>query len=204
VTSGDLIREPGDLPSNSDSAAGRGASVSGLTAVSAAVVTFRTAGSPRDIKAPHDGLARARSLAGNDRGQVVPQEQLPRLHVCVTCKNAELAEPGEGEPAHGKLLLERIAAILDASDTPPITVEPIICMGNCERGCTIAISAPGKWSYMLGGLTPDHAEDLVTYGEAFRNSKNGTVFRSKRPQSLFDAIIARFPALLDISDTEKA
>ena len=130
----------------------------------------------------------------------MPQNEIPRLHVCVTCKNADMPAPGDDEPAHGKILHDRIAERLSGNGEAPIRVEPVICMGNCERGCTISISAPGKWAYMLGGLTPDHAEDLITYGAAFQASKNGTVFRSKRPQSLFDAIIARFPALLPVEE----
>ena len=126
----------------------------------------------------------------------MPDNDQPLLHVCVTCKNAQLPAPGEDDPAHGRVLFERIAAKLQGDAEAPIAVEPIVCMANCEQGCSVAISAPGKWSYLLGHLTPDHAEDLITYGAAFRASKNGTVFRSKRPDSLYDSIVARFPGML--------
>lgn len=127
----------------------------------------------------------------------MPQQTRPRLHVCVTCKNADLPEPADDEMPHGQRLHDAVAALLAASDDPAVTLEPVICLANCERGCTITMSAPGKWAYMMGGLTPDHAADLIAYGASFGSSRNGTVFRSKRPQSLNHSIVARFPALLD-------
>ncbi len=130
----------------------------------------------------------------------MPHQIRPRLHVCVTCKNADLPEPGDEETQHGQRLHDAVAALLAETDRPPVTLEPVICLANCERGCTITMSAPGKWAYMMGGLTPDHAADVIAYGDSFKNSKNGTVFRSKRPQSLYNAIVARFPSLLDSNE----
>lgn len=118
----------------------------------------------------------------------------PCLHVCVTCKAPGDPEPGP-HPA-GRQLYEAVCAALDArpDGAAAATVEPVVCFANCERGCTAALSQPGKWAYMVGGLTPDHAEDLVTYAAAYARSDNGTVWRSGRPESLHHAIVARFPA----------
>lgn len=112
---------------------------------------------------------------------------LPTLHVCVTCRaNRPLVE---GEPVLGRVLYEAVAEHLD----PMISLQPVVCLGNCLQGCSAAMTQDGKWSYLLGHLTPDHAADLAAYAVAFARSENGTVWRSGRAESLRDAIVARIP-----------
>jgi predicted metal-binding protein len=110
----------------------------------------------------------------------------------VTCRaNLPLVA---GEPVLGQLLYDGVAAVLDAAgDAAPVTLCAVVCLGNCAQGCSAAVSQPGKWSYLLGHMTPAHAADLVAYGAAFAASDNGTVWRSGRADSLRDAIVARIP-----------
>ena len=116
----------------------------------------------------------------------------PDLHVCVTCR-ASLPII-EGVAVLGRQLFDGVAALLaESGDAAPVTLRPVVCLGNCAQGCSAAVSQDGKWSYLLGHLTPDHAADLVAYGAAFAASENGTVWRSGRADSLRDAIIARIP-----------
>jgi predicted metal-binding protein len=116
----------------------------------------------------------------------------PDLHICVTCRaNQPLVE---GVPVLGRQLYDRAASALAAQgDDAAVTLRPVVCLGNCTQGCSAAVSQPGKWSYLLGHMTPDHAEDLVAYGAAFAASDNGTVWRSGRAASLREAIVARIP-----------
>jgi len=79
----------------------------------------------------------------------------------------------------------------------PVQVLPTLCFANCERGCSAGISAPGKWSYVLGELSPDDAADLMLYGEAYAKAKIGVVLPSGRPASLQHCVIARFPSHLE-------
>jgi predicted metal-binding protein len=113
----------------------------------------------------------------------------PTLHVCVTCRANQPLVPDE--PVLGKRLFDRI--VVELSTTPAVELRPVICLGNCEQGCSAAVTQDGKWSYLLGHLTPDHAADLVAYAAAFGASDNGTVWRSGRAESLRDAIVARIP-----------
>lgn len=69
----------------------------------------------------------------------------------------------------------------------------MVCLANCDHGCSATVSAPGKWAYMVGDLGPEHAADLVAYGRAFAASATGAVLRSGRPKSLHHAILGRFP-----------
>ena len=76
----------------------------------------------------------------------------------------------------------------------PAQVVPTLCFANCERGCSVGLSAAGKWSYLVGEIGPEHASDLLTYATAYAKAKTGVVLPSGRPASLQTSVIARFPA----------
>lgn len=116
----------------------------------------------------------------------------PRLIICVTCRAGQ--EVAEDEPTQGARLhaeLERLIAPSRA--TASLELREVACLANCERGCSGAITMPGKWTYLLGFLSPDHAADLLIYGAAYAASRNGTVLPSRRPASLRQAIVGRVP-----------
>lgn len=116
-------------------------------------------------------------------------EPRAELHVCVTCRAG--LPVIEGEPVLGRQLRDEVAAVL--GNTAPVLLRDVVCLGNCAQGCSAAVSQPGKWSYLLGHMTPAHAADLVAYAAAYAASDNGTVWRSGRAASLRDAIVARIP-----------
>ena len=70
-----------------------------------------------------------------------------------------------GEPARGPLLHDALCAAA-AFGGRPVRLARVTCLANCERGCTAAITTPGKWTYLLGGLDAGHAADLLTYARA--------------------------------------
>ena len=112
------------------------------------------------------------------------------LHVCTTCRaNLPLVE---GEEVIGKRLFDAVAAVFATRDLP-VALKPVVCLGNCAQGCSVAVSQPGKWSYLLGHLQPKHAADVAAYAQAYAASTDGTVWRSGRAESLRDAIVARIP-----------
>jgi len=113
----------------------------------------------------------------------------PVLHVCVTCRANQPVV--DGQPVPGQMLFDAVADALGADAA--VDLRPVVCLGNCNDGCSVAVTQDGKWSYLLGHLSPDHAADLVAYGAAFAASENGTVWRSGRAPSLRDAIVARIP-----------
>ena len=75
---------------------------------------------------------------------------------------------------------------------PVVAVEDV--GRHFDQACSAAVSAPGKWSYILGFLTPDRAADLLEYGRAYANSEKGIVLRKERPDSLRNSIVARIPS----------
>jgi predicted metal-binding protein len=108
---------------------------------------------------------------------------IARLSICVTCKSAA----GNA----GQRLFEALAARRDAAT--PVRLHPVSCLANCARGCSAAIGMAGKWRYLLGGLAPDHAGDLLTYAALYVASARGVVLPSRRPPSLAESVLGRFP-----------
>jgi predicted metal-binding protein len=106
----------------------------------------------------------------------------PSLHVCITCRD------GEGAKLH--------AALNDLlAERDCVALREVTCFASCERGCTAAISAPGKWSYLLGALSVDHAADLLSYADVYAAHPNGAVLPSRRPESLRSCVVARLPGM---------
>jgi predicted metal-binding protein len=112
---------------------------------------------------------------------------LASLHVCVTCGTG-----AAGEPVRGLLLHDALSALLP-SGPPELRLSRVTCLANCGRGCSAAITMPGKWSYLLGGLDAGHAADLLTYARAYIASASGTVLPRRRPASLREMVVGRLP-----------
>ncbi|AQS83519.1 MAG: DUF1636 domain-containing protein [Acetobacter aceti] len=130
----------------------------------------------------------------NDLPARTPEEsqvERPALHICVTC----LRPDPDGVPL-GRTLYETLC---DRADAGHVILQPVLCLAACGSGCTATISMPGKWAWLLGHLDPAKADDLLTYAGLYAASKTGAVMPSKRPSSLNDMILGRFPALLPTS-----
>lgn len=118
----------------------------------------------------------------------------PLLIICTTCRTGPTS--AEYEPIPGARLhieLERLLAYSEGS--APVVLLQAACLANCERGCSGAISMPGKWTYLLGFLSAKDAADLLTYGAVYASSTNGTVLPSQWPASLRYAIVGRVPPI---------
>jgi predicted metal-binding protein len=128
-------------------------------------------------------------------GVAVPHNTRPHLYVCVSCRCCGTEPAPEGEPTDGRRLYDAVKALADEMGTDaPAQILPTLCFANCERGCSVGIATTGKWSYVMGELTPEHAADLLTYAAAYAKAKTGVVLPSGRPASLQTSVIARFPA----------
>jgi predicted metal-binding protein len=101
----------------------------------------------------------------------------------------------QGAEPDGRKLYDRMKALAEAmGEDAPAQILPTLCFANCDRGCSAGIAAAGKWSYLMGDLGPEHAEDLLVYALAYAEAKSGVVLPSKRPPSLQHNVVARFPA----------
>ena len=114
---------------------------------------------------------------------------MPTLHICTTCRTG--LPLAEGETPPGQFMFEAVAALAG----PDIALLPVKCLSSCDHGCAAAISAPGKWTYLLGRLDPSMAPDLLAYAETYAAHPTGTVLPSRRPPSLARIILGRMPDL---------
>ncbi len=115
------------------------------------------------------------------------------LYVCVTCRGATPAA-AEG-PRAGVRLLEAIERQLGEADDG-LAVTPVECLSNCQRGCSAAVAAAGKWTYVIGDLDPDrHAGDIVDFARLHRAHELGLPVWRERPAHIRKSTIARVPPM---------
>ncbi len=108
------------------------------------------------------------------------------LLVCVTCKSEQRTV--------GAALYDALARRLAGE---AIALRPVECLSVCKRPCTVALAAPGKWTYVVGDLSArEHVEDVVTAAEKYAASCDGIVPWRERPLSFRKGVIARTPPLV--------
>lgn len=112
------------------------------------------------------------------------------LHVCTSCRPADHPDDTVARP--GQDMLAWLRASLPA--TTQISLHGANCLSVCKRPCTIAVSAPGKWSYVIGNLEP--ARDgaaLLDYLAQYAVAADGVTPLRQRPAAIRAGIIARMP-----------
>ena len=120
------------------------------------------------------------------------QEHGCTIHVCTACRRQRDDLP-DGYDRPGVELASTLASRLAGSG---IAVVPVECLAVCKRPCTIALSANGKWTYLIGDLDTDtHLDEIVGAAEAYAASANGIVPWKERPQSFRKGVVARVPPL---------
>jgi len=108
------------------------------------------------------------------------------LLVCVTCKS----EQGLLGLGLFEALGERLAS------EPDIALKAVECLSVCKRPCTVALAAPGKWTYVVGDLTRgSHLEDIVVAVRRYGASPEGIVPWRERPLSFRRGVVSRTPPL---------
>ena len=114
-----------------------------------------------------------------------------QIYVCVTCRaEGELAEP-QNQRA-GARLHAALAARADAG----FTLVPVECLSVCTKPCTVSFAAPGKWTYVYGGLLPDISEDIILAGaRLYAEAPDGVSAWKLRPDALKKGVVARIPPL---------
>jgi predicted metal-binding protein len=114
-----------------------------------------------------------------------PVSPAATLLVCVTCKS----EAG----ALGAGLYEALAGRLAEAG---VALQPVECLSVCKRPCTVALAAPGKWTYVVGDLSRDeHIEDIVTAATRYAAAPDGLVPWRERPLPFRKGVVSRTPPL---------
>ncbi len=161
-----LIRKPGDLPVPKDFTGGRGV--------------------PRPV-----GICAGPSrmmLSGHcpAKGWMMATT----LFVCTTCKAGLPLEEGQ-MPAGA-----RLHADLSVQDLPDgVRVQGAECLSACNNGCAIALSAPGRWTYVYGRLGMADIPEILSGAAAYAASPDGIVPWRMRPVIFRKQSLARIPPL---------
>jgi predicted metal-binding protein len=118
-------------------------------------------------------------------------ESAPTLHVCITCL---AGEDRDSAPRAGRRLHE---ALIDAqrrrNDPADLRIVAAECLSNCNRGVSVALTGPGRWSYVYGDLNEACVDELLAGAKLYAASRDGLVPWRERPTILRKGVIARVP-----------
>jgi predicted metal-binding protein len=113
------------------------------------------------------------------------------LHVCVTCL---AGEDRDTVPRAGRRLHDGLVEALRRHDHPPsFRIVAAECLSNCDRGCSAALSGPGRWSYVYGDLTETAVDDLIAGAARYAATADGLVPWRERPMIFRKGVVARIP-----------
>jgi len=122
------------------------------------------------------------------------------IYVCTTCR---LPDDTSEPPAGAKLLAALENSLKDTNDS--IRLEGVECLSVCKRPCTVAFSAPGKWTYVYGDFSSETAPETILAGAAlYSAAEDGLIPWKMRPDALKKGVVARLPpSLTSPSRSEK-
>jgi predicted metal-binding protein len=113
------------------------------------------------------------------------------LHVCVTCL---AGEDRETVPRAGRRLHDGLVEAQRRHDGPSsFRIVEAECLSNCNRGCSVALSGPGRWSYVYGDLGETSVDDLLAGASRYAATTDGLVPWRERPAIFRKGVIARIP-----------
>lgn len=117
---------------------------------------------------------------------------LVTLHVCVTCRSGAAEDDGQRPGARLHKALE--AALATRDDAGGVVIEPVECLSVCKRPCTVAVSSPGRWTYVYGDLDPETSAETVLDGVSlYARTPDGIVPWRERPVEFRKGVVARIP-----------
>ena len=122
------------------------------------------------------------------------------IYVCTTSRLPDdTSEPRAG----AKLLAALENSLKDSNES--IRLEGVECLSVCKRPCTVAFSAPGKWTYVYGDFSSETAPETILAGAAlYSAAEDGLIPWKMRPDALKKGVVARLPpSLTSSSRSEK-
>ena len=76
------------------------------------------------------------------------------ISVCKVCRQGD-----DADSRPGQLFFEALGEKLSKEPGTSIRLEAVECLAVCKRPCTLAFSAPGKWTYVIGDLDSKYHVD---------------------------------------------
>ena len=116
------------------------------------------------------------------------------VFVCVSCRSGpDLSQ------RPGQVLFDALHARLSegpesaAGPTATVEVKAVKCLSVCTRPATIALSAPDKWTYVIGDLSPIDSEAILAGARDFAATPDGIVPWNQRPLCFRKGTVSRTP-----------
>jgi predicted metal-binding protein len=114
------------------------------------------------------------------------------LYVCVTCRAGE--EGDDAAPRAGRQLHDALSEAHRRLELRPgFRIVEVECLSNCKRGCSAALTAPGRWSYIYGDLGLASVDDLIAGAARYAATEDGLIPWKERPAIFRKGVIARIP-----------
>ncbi len=120
------------------------------------------------------------------------------LWICITCRSSLAPSAAPTMTTDGRELFDLVC--LQHNTHPEaelVTLQPVECMGGCDKGCTASIGAPGKYSYLFGELKPttEHAIAMFDCALLLGQQAGPLLGRIHRPALLRDSLLGRIPPI---------
>ena len=102
--------------------------------------------------------------------------------ICTKCRGVDAAAD-----------LRRALEIATPGD---VTFKPVDCMAGCDTPVTVGCQAPGKATYLFGGIeTAEDVAALASFATQYAASETGWTNSGERPAGLKDKTLARMPGV---------
>ncbi|NJO78537.1 MAG: DUF1636 domain-containing protein [Cyanobacteria bacterium RM1_2_2] len=123
------------------------------------------------------------------------------LYVCITCgEQKKKTKSDEANKRDGERLIEQLQTLHQNWELREnFALQPIKCMGVCERDCAIAFIAAGKRTYLFGNLPTDDscleetASAVLNCAQQYHAQSDGVLSYFDRPELLKTRVLARIP-----------
>lgn len=116
------------------------------------------------------------------------------LFVCILCRFSATERSHEGVSG-GQFLFNQLQAGLESSgETDRIHLQPVRCLGACDRSCVVAFTAPNKLTFVLSQLSSTHSVPaLLQFSQQYVSCIGGKVPYGERPEAVKKGIHAVLP-----------
>ena len=110
--------------------------------------------------------------------------------VCTACRVCD-----QEDERPGARLIARLRDRLEARALS-IAIADVECFAVCKRPTTVSLTAPNKWSYILGDLDAQtEVDDLIDAACSYATSETGIVPWKERPSCFKKGVVSRLPPL---------
>jgi predicted metal-binding protein len=113
------------------------------------------------------------------------------LFICEACNCSKVANLPEPSLSCAYLLDQALELSALASDK--LDIQPAGCLWTCDRPCSAAFIAPGKFTYHFADLPLESAQALLEFSTLYIDSEDGYVLPAHFPELLRSKLLVRIP-----------